>query len=217
MWKEIKVIFTLEWRNEIRNYNSIASVLLFVLCSILLVYLTFKRVDNFIWVSLFWFIQLFAAIQYSIGSSIFSKRSLHPYYYQICSPNAFYLTYSAICFAYLEIISLISFAGFSLLMSSPITNIALFLLVLTLGNLTLAFSLMLISQIAFRSGKGMSLLPILGIPVLLPIMILCVKSSIFSMDNFTIFEMKTQLIQIFGLFSIVCSSGLILFQYIWRD
>jgi len=92
-----------------------------------------------------------------------------------------------------------------------------FVISLVFGSTGIAIILSLLSTIASKAGKNFTLLAILGLPVLLPLLMVTTTLMKNAIDGI---ELSVQLKYIFvllGLNGVSLALALVLFPYLWRE
>ena len=79
---------TLEWRSK----YALNGILLYVVSTVFVCFLSFKSTPPLVWNALFWIIMLFAAINAIAKSFMQESKGRLLYYYQLASPVAIILS-----------------------------------------------------------------------------------------------------------------------------
>ena len=100
-WKETLFLTQKEILLEFKTKSSIGSVLLYLVSTIFVAFLSFKKVvDIPTWIALFWIIMLFASVNAISKSFLEENKGSLQYYYSIVSPEAFIISKSHIIVSY---------------------------------------------------------------------------------------------------------------------
>jgi heme exporter protein B len=211
----IKKEVRLEWRSK----YAINGVLLYVVSTIFVCYLSFVSIPNKLtWNALFWIIMLFAAINAVAKSFLQESKGRYLYIYTLASPIALIIAktiYNSILMICLTLIALLFYAF--IFPFQPETDILMYLIATVLGSLSFATIFTMVSAIAAKAGNGSMLMAILSFPVILPVIIVLIKLSknaIDGLDRSVSLDDIGLLLLINGL---VMGVSLILFPYLWRD
>jgi heme exporter protein B len=211
----IKKEMVLEWRSK----YALNGILLYVVSTVFVCYLSFISVPNKLtWNALFWIIMLFASINAVAKSFLQESRGRHLYTYTLVSPIALILAktiYNSLLMIGLTLIAL----GFYAMVFPfhPATDILMYLVATVLGSLSFATIFTMVSAIASKAGNGGMLMAILSFPVVMPMLIVLIKLSknaIDGLDRSVSLDDIGLLLLINGL---VMGVSLILFPYLWRD
>ena len=211
-----------EARLELKNMYGIASVILYVVAIIVVLYLSLasqganKNIEVKYWNVLFWIMLLFAAINTIAKSFIQENSTKYLYYYSLVSPVAIILSkmiYNALLMLSIALVSALLFA---LVLGSPVQNMAVYFLVILLGALSFSFLFTLVSSIASKAGN-IGLTAILGLPLIVIILIYLMKLSreAFFAQTSENFIKTLGIIILFDFMLFMLS--IILFPYLWRD
>ncbi|WP_020534010.1 heme exporter protein CcmB [Flexithrix dorotheae] len=207
--------FVLEWRQK----YAINGIILYVVSTVFVCYLSFNlRIpDGITWNALFWIILLFGALN-AVSKSFQQERDgRHFFYYQLVSPEA--IIVSKIIYNSLLML-FISFAGlfvFSLVLGNPVQDHFLFIVNLFLGALGFSSTFTMISGIASKSTNSSTLMSVLGLPVIIPMLLMLIKVSKNAMDGLQRNVSYDEIITIFAINTIILTVSIILFPYLWRS
>ena len=211
-------LFRLEWQLEFRKRESLYSVLLYLLASVYLSYLVFQDIiDADTWNALFWLLLLFTSLQAATRSFNYLSGPAFIFYYQHCHPREIILSKMAFQVTLMTILAGISWGIFTLFLGNPVEGGWSFLLTLFLGAMGFASILSLMAAIAARSNNNMSLMAVLGLPLLMPLVLSLVRISTLSLVG----AAWADCLPYFGLLALLnCLIGLlsfVLFPYIWQE
>lgn len=210
LYKEL----TLEWRNR----YALNGLLLYVVSTVFVCYLSFRQITSVpVWNALFWIIMLFASINAVGRSFIQEQKGRLLYFYSTCSPQAFVLAkmvYNAII---MWVIGLLGYIIYFLFIGDLVQDHLMFGLALWLGSTGFALILTLMSAIASKTDNNLSLMAILSFPVQLPFLITLIKFSKNAVDGLDP-SVSYGLITVLGMIIvIVVALSYLLFPYLWRD
>ncbi len=216
--KEISHLIRKEILLEWRQRSSFGGMLLYVVSTVFVCYLAFKGVmDMSSWIALFWIILLFASVNAAAKSFMHESRSRNLYYYSIADPRAIILSKVFYNFILLSIICALHLTFYTLLMGTPMTSYSVFLITAFLGSSGLAITLTLVSAIASKAGSNTTLMAILGFPILLPILLVCIKLSRSAALGMDVAMAWKFLLVLLCLNIVVGALSFILFPYLWRE
>tara|TARA_B000000475_G_scaffold169530_1_gene136380 strand:- start:2107 stop:2763 length:657 start_codon:yes stop_codon:yes gene_type:complete len=218
MFKEVIELVLKDVRLNWRERYAIYSLLLYVLCTSYVAYLSFEGIINErSWIALFWIIVLFAAMNASLQSF---KRELNYqalFFYTIARPRAIIMAKIIYNSGLLIFLNLVSYFIYSIFLGNPILDKISFVLCILLGSSTLASLLTLIAAIASKTNNNGGIMAVLSMPLLFPLLINLIKTS-----EICIIENEFNLVdnQILFLFLLNIATVLLsylLFPYLWRD
>lgn len=216
--QQVKTLFLKEFTLEWRNRYALNGMLLYVVSTVFVCYLSFRNVVSVpIWNALFWIIMLFASIN-AVGRSFIQERKGRLlYYYSIASPQAFLLAKMAYNSLLMLVITFLAYAIYAWWIGDLVQDHLMFMVALVLGSTGFALILTLMSAIASKTENNMSLMAILSFPVQLPFLITLIKLSKNAVDGLDP-SVSYGLIAVLALIIvIVLTLSYILFPYLWRD
>ncbi|MEQ8244431.1 MAG: heme exporter protein CcmB [Fulvivirga sp.] len=211
--KELKI----EWRNK----YALNGILLYLVSTIFICYLSFNVKSNQLnvvtWNALFWIIILFASINAVAKSFIQEKQERLLYYYTIISPQALIfarIMYNALL---LILVALLGFFFYSIILGNPVITTWLFLAIILLASVGFSSTLTLISAIASKAGNNQTLMAVLGFPIILPMLLMVIKVSKNAIDGLALSASLDELITLLAINIIVGAVSFLLFPYLWRS
>jgi heme exporter protein B len=208
--KEIK----LEWRQK----YAFNGLLLYVVATVYICYLSFKNIiDPATWNALFWIIMLFAAVNAIAKSFVQENEARLLYYYTITSPQAVILSKIIYNGLLMLLLCVFNFLFYSLLIGNIVQDMGLFTIALFLGCMGFATVLTMVAAIAAKAGHNSTLMAILSFPILIPLLITVIKLSKNAIDGLD-WSVSYQYILILTAINVmVVALSFILFPYLWRD
>lgn len=218
MIKEVIELVLKDIRLNWRERYAIYSLLLYVLCTSYVAYLSFEGIINDrSWIALFWIIVLFAAMNASLQSF---KRELNYqalFFYSIARPRAIIISKIIYNSGLLIFLNLVSYQIYSTFLGNPISNKISFVLCIVVGSSTIASLLTLIAAIASKTNNNGGLMAVLSMPLLFPLLINLIKTS-----EICIIENEFYLVYNHILFLILLNIATVLlsyllFPYLWHD
>jgi heme exporter protein B len=217
MVNQIKQLVLKELKLEMRNKYALGGILLYVVSTVFVSYLSFKKIINpATWNALFWIILLFASINGVAKSFIGETRGRLLYYYTLTSPQAVIISKIIYNSILLIVISGLCLLVYGLFVGNIIQDLPLFLIVLTLGSFGFASLLTMVSAIASKSSNNFTLMAIMSFPILMPLLIVLIKLSKNAIDGLENWDLNYLLVLMFMNVIIIALSYL-LFRYLWRD
>lgn len=221
MWKEFKAIVAKDLRQEWRQRHAVGSVFLYIAASVFVAYLGFKQIVSVpTWNALFWIIVLFAAFNAAARSFATENQGRKLYLYSLARPEAVVIgkmVYNAI------LLTVMVFAGFLiyalLIGTGPLENAdpLSMTLALLLGSVGLAFILTLISGLASQTDNNLGMMAILGLPVILPFLVILIRFSKNAIDGIAWSVNASYAGQLLAVIALSLGLSYILFPYLWRE
>jgi heme exporter protein B len=216
--QQVKTLFRKEFTLEWRNRHALNGMLLYVISTVFVCYLSFRNVVSVpVWNALFWIIMLFASLN-AVGRSFIQERKGRLlYYYSIASPQAFLLAKMVYNALLMLVITFLAYAIYGGMVGDLVQDHLMFSVALVLGSTGFALILTLMSAIASKTENNMSLMAILSFPVQLPFLITLIKLSKNAVDGLDP-SVSYGLVTVLALIIvIVLTLSYILFPYLWRD
>lgn len=221
-WYLFKKEILLEWRSK----YAFNGVLLYVVSTVFICYISFKLTPGFessggykiIWNVLFWIIILFASVNAIAKSFMQESRSRLLYYYTIASPQAIILSKTIYNILLMSLLSMLALLVYLLFFNNTIGDPLFYFLSVLLGAISFSTVFTMISAIASKAGNNGTLMSILSFPVIIPVILMLIHLSKDAMDGL---ERTSQTWQNIGALCavnvIVLATSLLLFPYLWRD
>jgi heme exporter protein B len=216
--RQIQTLFLKELRLEWRNRYALNGILLYVVSTVFVCYLSFRQITSApVWNALFWIIMLFASINAVGRSFIQEHRGRLLYFYSISSPQAFVLAKMAYNAVIMWLIALLGYVIYFLFIGDLVQDHLMFGLALFLGSTGFALMLTLMSAIASKTDNNLSLMAILSFPVQLPFLMTLIKLSKNAVDGLDPSLSYGLALILIMIIVIVVALSYILFPYLWRD
>jgi len=209
----IRKEMTIEWRQK----YALGGILLYVVATVVIIYVSFQSLPPVLWVSLFWIIILFASVNAVAKSFIQEDSSRKLYYYSLTSPRAVIFSKMIYNIGLLSILGILGFVVYTLIMGNPIIHKALFFSVLALGILSFSAIFTMLSAIAAQAGGNAALMPILSLPLIIPVIYLVLGLSRFAVTGFGEVNIQKDILTIVAINAIIIALSSLLFPYLWRE
>ena len=216
LFKEILFLLQKEFLLEWKQKYAISGILLYVSCTVFIIYLAALEMEAGVWNSLFWIIVVFSSVNAVAKSFVQENSNRQLYYYQLVSPLAVILSKMIYNTLLLWVLSGLAYGMFSLFNPSPVEYGDRFLVAILLGGMGFAITLTFVSAIASKANNGATLMAILGFPVMLPILIAVLKISrnalVLSMGS-----IQGSISILMAIDLLLLALAIVLFPYLWRD
>jgi len=217
MLRQIKHLIIKEAKLEIRNKYALGGILLYVISTVFVSYLSFKKIINpATWNALFWIILLFASINAVAKSFINETRGRLLYLYTLASPQAVIIAKIIYNSFLLSLLSVLCLLVYTLFVGNIVQDFSLFLITLLLGSFGFSSLLTMVSAIASKTNNNFTLMAILSFPIIMPLLMVLIKLSRNAIDGLDLWDINSLLILMF-LNVIIIASSYLLFPYLWRD
>jgi len=209
----IKNLLLIEWRER----YALNGILLYVFSSIFTVSLSVKVLNIPSWNAVFWVLILFSSINAIAKSFIAESKGKMLYFHGLILPEKLILAKSIYSAILNLILSFVALFFYSTILGNPIQNMGFYAIILTLASIGFAFTFTMISAIAQKSGNGNLLMPILSFPIIIPFLLLLIKSSKKAMDGVDVSLIYTDLLMLVAMNILVAALAYILFPFLWKE
>ena len=210
----VKKEILLEWRLK----YSFSGILIYIISTIFVCYLSFKQIiDPPTWNALFWIIMLFAAVNAIAKSFLTESVGRQLYFYSIASAQAVIISKIIYNLGLMMILSIINFIFYSLFIGNLVQDVPMFIVGLLLGSAGFASVMTLISAIASKAGSSSTLMAILSFPILIPLLITIIRFSKNAMDGLDWSVNYKFLLILVALNMLTVALSYLLFPYLWRE
>lgn len=217
LFAQVKVLLHKEIILEWRSKYALNGILLYVVSTIFVCYLSFKQIDSITWNALFWIIMLFASINAISKSFVQESRGRQLYYYTIASPQAIIISKIIYNILLMLVLGSIALFVYSIVFKNNLGDPPYYFLAVLLGCISFSTVFTMISAIASRAGNNGTLMAILSFPVIIPLLILLIKLSKNAMDGLDRSVSLDEIGVLAAINLIVITASLLLFPFLWRD
>ena len=209
----IKKELLLEWRSK----YALNGVLLYVVSTVFVCYLSFVSVEKITWNALFWIIMLFASINAVSKSFLQESKGRQLYIYTIASPLALIISKTIYNVLLMMLLTVIALGFYSLVFNYVPEDLGLYIVATLLGSLSFSTIFTMVSAIASKAGNGGMLMAILSFPVIIPVLIVLIKLTKNAIDGLDRSVSMDEIGILLIINALVMAVSLILFPYLWRD
>lgn len=202
---------------ETRHQHSFYGIVLYVISTTFVVYLAMGNPEEQVWNGLFWIVQLFICINAVAKSFIGENQNRMIYYYTIVHPTNFVIAKLIYNVFLMTIMTLLSLIVFIIFLENPFAYLSKFILISFLGSIGISLVFTFLAAIAAKAKQQASLMAIMGLPIIIPQLLLLMKISGVAFSKI-IQEGLWQMISLLvGLDALVVVLAIILFKYLWKD
>jgi heme exporter protein B len=201
---------------EVRQQYSFYGILLYIMATIFVLYMTIREPEAKVWNGLFWVIQLFICINAVAKSFLQETRGRMLYFYSIVNPRDFILAKLVFNSVLMLLMSFLSILLFSLFLGNPVQKILPFIGLVLLGGWSLSLVFTFLSAIAAKAQQNAAIMAILGFPIIIPQLMLLMQLSNTVFSDKTGIALSTLLL-IVTLDVLVVMLAVILFPFLWKD
>ncbi|MBE9602066.1 heme exporter protein CcmB [Pedobacter sp. MC2016-24] len=209
----IKKELLLEWRSK----YALNGVLLYVVSTVFVCFLSFVSIDKITWNALFWIIMLFASINAVAKSFLQESKGRQLYIYTIASPLALIVAKTLYNVMLMTVLTCIALLFYSLVFGLVPRDLPMYFVAALLGSLSFSTIFTMVSAIASKAGNGGMLMAVLSFPLVIPVLIVLIKLAKNAIDGL---DRSVSLDEIATLLIVNVMAGAVsflLFPYLWRD
>ena len=215
--KEVKFLIGKELLLEWRSKYALNGVILYVVSTVFVCFLSFRSLKGVTWNALFWIIMLFASINTVSKSFLQESKARQLYIYTIASPLALIISKTIYNIFLMLLVTLIALGFYLLVFDYTPQDMGLYLLAVVLGSISFSTIFTMISAIASKAGNGGMLMAILSFPVVIPVIIMLIKLSKNAVDGLDRSVSLDEIATLVIINVLVAVFSLLLFPYLWRD
>jgi len=218
MLTETKHLLLKEVRLELRQKYAISGILLYVISTVFVVYITLgQQIGGAVWAALFWIIVLFASVNAVAKSFVQESPKRQLYYYSLANPSSVILSKMLYNSLLLLAISFLAFGAFSIVVGNPIEDMLLFSQTLALGSIGFSITFTFISAISAKAIQSATLMAILSFPVIIPMLMTLMRLTKIALNLMTDSAYYKDMLILLCIDVILGTLAFILFPYLWRD
>ncbi len=217
--KAVNQIFSLVKKDlllEVRQQYSFYGILLYVIATIFVLYMTIREPETNVWNGLFWVIMLFICINAVAKSFLQESRGRMLYFYSIVNPRDFILAKLFFNSVLMLLMCLLSIVLFSLFLGNPVEKIPQFIGLVILGGWSLSFVFTFLSAIAAKAQQNAAIMAILGFPLIIPQLLLLMRLANTVFSTTPSIPVSSVLLVVM-LDILVILLAVILFPFLWKD
>lgn len=209
----VKKELLIEWRQK----HTFFGALLYIGCTVFVLYMMSGHPEAEVWNALFWIAQLFITVNTVAKSFISEGEQRSRYYFTIVSPTVFIISKMLYNLILMTIMSLITLLLFHIFMQNPLANAGLFILVTCLGASSLSLLFTFLSAIAAQAKQSAAMMAILGFPIALPLLMILSKLSFATVVSVHQESWSEMMLLMFGMNVLILILGAILFPFLWKE
>lgn len=206
-----------EFRVEYKEPYALTGLLLYLGSVLMVVYTGLMEMQPQVWLTLYWVVALFIAINASAKSFMHEPRSRWFYYYQLAHPVEIIVSKIIYNTLLLVMLNVVCWLLYSLVLGTPVRNYSWLLTVIVLGSISISILLTMMSAIASKAGNNATLMSVLSLPVLIPTMLLLVNLSMAALVEDLNALPVGDLFILMGLDAVMLMLAYVLFPYLWKD
>lgn len=215
--QEVKHLIRKEILLEWRSKYALNGVVLYVVSTVFVCFLSFVSLRGVTWNALFWIIMLFASINTVSKSFLQESKGRQLYIYTIASPLALIISKTIYNVFLMLLVTLVALAFYTLVFDYVPEDMGLYFVATLLGSLSFSTIFTMISAIASKAGNGGMLMAILSFPVIIPVITVLIKLTKNAVDGLDRSVSLDEIGILLVINVLVTAVSLLLFPYLWRD
>lgn len=212
IWSLVKKDLTV----DLREIYAFASVFLFVLTCVFIVFKAFDQISLQIWVVTYWIILIFVSINAVLKSFKDESSSSRMYFYSILNPLHVIVAKIIYNFIFVYTLSLILWIILVFFSFNPFESIGQFLLILLCASFGFSVVFTFVSALSQSGGNNSTLLSVLGMPLIIPILLLSIKLSFANTAMLDDTSLVTDFSLLVGINLLLTGICMLLFSILWK-
>lgn len=218
MLKSVLALLKKDFLLEFRQQHTFYGIVLYVLSTIFVLYLSIGAPEASTWNGLFWVIQLFVCVNAVAKSFLQESKGRMLYFFSIVGAKEFIIAKLLYNIAIMLLMSAISLIMFFILLKNPLANTGMFVVIVLLGGISISLVFTLLSAIAAKAQQNAALMAILGFPLIVPQLLLLIRLSKAAFGEvFRDGALLQMSLMIIFLDLLVVTLSVILFPFLWKD
>ncbi|MBC7650710.1 MAG: heme exporter protein CcmB [Deinococcales bacterium] len=202
---------------ETRQQYSLYGILLYVISTIFVIYLSMGQPEDKVWDGLFWITQLFVCVNAVAKSFLQENKYRLLYFYSIAGAKDFIISKLLFNLLLMIVMSLLSLAAFTLLLGNPLNNWLQFLGITILGGASISLVFTFLAAIAGKAQQSAALMAIMGFPIIIPQILILMKITTTAFSAIILEGWWFLVFSLVGLDFLVIALAVILFPFLWKD
>jgi len=216
-FKQLAALIKKEFLLELRQKHTLFGVLLYVGCTVFVIYMMAGQPESRIWNALFWIAQLFVTVNTVAKGFLQEGEARARYYHTLVTPVQFMLSKMIYNLVLMLFMALISLALFDVLLGNPILNFSVFVSISCLGAAALSLLFTFLSAIAAQARQNAALMAILGFPIAIPLLMILSRLSLSAVAP-VLQEGWWGMVGLMGGMSVlIIGLAVILFPFLWKE
>ncbi len=203
----------MEWRQK----HTLFGVLLYVGCTVFVVYMMSGQPEARTWNSLFWLTQLFVAVNSMAKSFLQEHPNRFRYYYTLVRPATFLLAKMVYSILLMLLMILVSLLLYYIMLGWPLAQSGLFIAIALTGGLSLSVVFTFLSAIAARAQQNSALMAILGFPLVTPVLMILSRLAVKALAPIYMPGWWGLALMLIAVDVLVIILGIILFPFLWQE
>lgn len=217
MVREIISLVKKDFISELKSQERVASILLYILTTVLVLFYSLVRIERFHWVGIIWILIIFLSINTVSSSFVKEIKYRQWYYYSLVHPLSMFFSKLIFNFLSLFVLNLISIILLEVFFNVPSFDWFLFGNTLILCTLGISSIFTFVALISGKANDQSTLLSILAIPLVFPILMSGSRLMMMAFGLINDSNYSADLISLIAIDIVSIGLSIILFPILWRD
>lgn len=213
IWNLIKKDLLLEWRQK----HTFFGVLLYVGCTVFVIYMMANQPEAKVWNALFWIALLFITVNTVSKSFLQESIDRSRYYFTLVSPAKYIIAKLIYSILLMLVIALVTLGIFKLLLGNVLLQPGFFVLVLCLGASSLSTLFTFLSAIAAQAKQSSAMIAIMGFPIAIVMLMILGRLANAAVAHVLQEGISQMLLAMAGMNILIFGMALILFPFLWKE
>lgn len=213
LWVLVKKEFLSEWRQK----HTVFGVLLYVGCTVFVLYMMVGKPSVQTWNALFWVAQIFIAVNTISRSFLQETEGRMRYFRSLVSPAQLLVSKLIYGLVLMLLMSLIALLLFVILLGNPLYAPWTFVGLTCLGGLSLSLVFTFLSAIAAQAKQNAALMAILGFPLVIPLLLILSKLSLVAISPIAQDGWWELAVSLLFMDVLIIGLSTILFPFLWKE
>ena len=217
MANQIAALVLKDIRIDFRKSSGLASILLFVIATVFIVYLTVGALTERAWLGIFWVVILFSSVNVVLKDMYQDLSTRRIYLYTLTPPIVFLLAKVFYHYLVLILMTCLAYISMYIFFDSPVQDIPLFTLALSLGLLGISVVFSFLASLGGQGGSNSTLLAVLGFPCAIGVILSALKISLSALTEVNMTSPTNDVLLLAAVVILLLGIGMILFPFTWKE
>lgn len=209
----IRKDFLLEWRQK----HTLFGVMLYVGCTVFVLYMMTGQPESRTWNALFWIAQLFVTVNTVAKSFLQEGEARKRYYFTLVAPVQYIIAKMVYSLGLMLVMMFLALLLFNLMLGSPVVHIGTFVGVCCLGASSLSLLFTFLSAIAAQARQNAALMAILGFPIAIPLLMVLSNLALGAVASVLQEGWWGMVLVMLGMNVLIIVLAAILFPFLWKE
>lgn len=203
----------LEWRQK----HTLFGVVLYIGCTVFVLYMMAGKPESRTWNALFWVAQLFVTVNTIAKSFLQEGETRMRYYFTLVAPLHYIIAKMTYSVLIMTVMALFSLLLFNVLLGNPLVKPGMFLGVCCLGASSLSLLFTFLSAIAAQARQNAALMAILGFPIAIPLLMVLSNLALGAVASVQQEGWWSMALLMLGMDVLIAGLAAVLFPFLWKE